>query len=152
MAETEEWAPWIFLGYQSAEEGKPVQTWFDALPEVDRYEIVSTVNYLQSLPICWDEIDEIEEFDSLEGEGGISEIRVPEIRREENGVRKKFAYRIYGVFGPKEGAYTFLHGCAKPKRNDREGKRIAKERLGKLTRREADVHEFNFSEISFQRS
>jgi len=145
-----EGSTWVFMGYQSAEEGQPVQAWFDSLPEDDQYEIIQILNYLRSFPVCWDQV-EIKEFDPLAGEGGISEIRViPEIRREENGITKRITYRIYGVFGPNAGEYTFLHAWDKQTRTDTKGKRIARERLEKLTCYEADVHEFNFPAIPFQ--
>lgn len=41
---------WEFRGFASGAEGRPVQTWFDSLPEdPDRYEIVDLLDSLQKL-------------------------------------------------------------------------------------------------------
>jgi hypothetical protein len=98
----EKWR-WDFLGYQSVWEGRPVQTWFDGLPEDTQEEIRSLVGHLQNLIASkWRR----PEFDPLEGEDGISEIRVPNIR----SVRGSITYRIYGFRSPSERFYCFLQG------------------------------------------
>lgn len=137
---------WEFLGFRSVAEGRPVQVWFNSLPEEpDRYEITDLLDALQKVnDRPWSE----EVFDPLEGAGGISEIKIPNIRCERDGKVKSITYRIYGFFGPKayEHSYTFLHGTEKEVRNDTIGKRIAKGRLDELLGGFADVHKFEFQE------
>jgi Phage derived protein Gp49-like (DUF891) len=127
---------WQFLGFQSAE-GRPVQSWFNGLPDNDRYEILDLLNTLANVT---DKLWRRPEFDPLEGAGGISEIRVPGIRSESGSM----TYRIYGYFGPEKRQYCFLHGTNKKEKNDEEGKSIAKNRFDQLKRRKATVHKFAF--------
>jgi hypothetical protein len=90
----------------------------------------------------WDRPD----FDPLEGEGGISEIRPDNIRGDSGNT----TLRVYGLMGyPDRMSYTFLHGTEKDVKNDRDGKDFAKYRLQQLTaetfrRGKPAVHEFNF--------
>lgn len=128
---------WQFLGFQSPVDGRPVQLWFDGLPENDRFEIQDLLNYLANTT---DRLWRRPEFDPLEGAGGISEIRIPLIRSESGSV----TYRIYGYFGPGVCQYCFLHGADKKVKNDEEGKFIAKDRLGQIKRGEATAHKFVF--------
>jgi hypothetical protein len=133
---------WTFRGFESVQEGRPIQIWFDELPEDAKYEIVDLLNFLQKVT---DKRWRKPEFDPLQGAGGISEIRPQDIPIESNGKLVGIAtYRIYGYFGPGEGVYTFLHGARKGVKNDRHGKRIAGDRLRQLERGEATTHEFNF--------
>ena len=136
MIPEEEQSKWDFLGYESVEEGKPVQNWFDGLPDDHRDAIKDILSFLQVTPRAdWDE----PWYDPLIGEGGISEIRFEELKDE----RGKFYYRIYGFFGDEEeGSYKFLHAVNKKERNDRDGKGIAKKRKRKLENGEAKLHEF----------
>ncbi len=128
---------WIFLGFESADAGRPVQVWFDNLPEDHKDEVLDLLIYLQRVTnSLWRK----PEFDPLIGAGDISEIRVPNIR----GSKGSTTYRIYGYFGPKKHNYTFLHGTDKKARNDKHGKRIANDRLDELRRGAATVHEFEF--------
>jgi hypothetical protein len=128
---------WTFLGFESAHEGQPVQSWFDGLPETDRDEIIDVLVQLQNaINRLWRR----PEFDPLEGEGGISEIRIPDIRSSK-GVAY---YRIYGYFGPSEREYTFLHATDKIERNDRDGKDRARDRLTQIQSGDATVHKFDF--------
>src|SRR5258708_8249408 len=128
---------WQFLGFRSDAEGRPVQSWFDYLPENDRYEIVDLLNTLANVDkSLWRRPD----FDPLEGAGGISEIRVPPIRSESGCI----TYRIYGYFGPGNREYCFLHGTDKKEKNDKEGKAIARNRLDELKSGKAAVHKFAF--------
>jgi len=111
--------------------------WFNALTNDDKFEIIDLLTYLQNITRNpW----RLPEFDPLIGAGGISEIRVPEIRNYKGSI----TYRIYGYFGPGQHQYTFLHGTDKKVRNDKYGKRIAKERLDQINCGEAKVHEFDF--------
>jgi hypothetical protein len=131
---------WSFLGFQSAREGQPVQAWYDVLPENHKGEVTDLLTYLQNVT---NRLWRRPEFDPLDGEGGISEIIVPDIR-DSQGV---FYYRIYGFFGPQEHEYTFLHATNKKVRNDRHGKNIARDRLRQLQQGEAGgarVHKFSF--------
>jgi hypothetical protein len=132
---------WKFLCFKSEQEGCPVQGWFDGLPDDVRDEICDLLQYLRvKTKSKWRKPT----FDPLKGEGGISELRAGKISREESGVIKTYTYRIYGFRGPKEfkHSYTFLHANDKNVRNDKDGKRIAKERLRQIERREATVCEF----------
>lgn len=128
-----------FEAFESPELGKPVQTWFNSLLEDHRDHIKETLAVMQVMP--WSDWDESENYDPLIGEGGISEIRFAEIISEQG----KFCYRIYGFFDEAEGSYIFLHGTNKRKRNDKDGKRIAKQRLADLEAQEgtSSVHEFS---------
>ncbi len=130
---------WTFLGFESSGEGRPVQTWFDALPEEEKDEIRDTLVYLKKITLRrWPEAS----YDPLLGAGGISEIKVAEFRGLRNGVVQRITLRIYGFFGPKDHgrSYTFLHGTDKKVRNDTKGKSIGKRRLDELLRGEATVH------------
>ncbi len=114
-----------------------MQTHFDSLPDAHRDEILDLLGYLQNaIQSLWRR----PEFDPLDGEYGISEIRPADIRDDE-GVTY---YRIYGYFGPCEGEYTFLHLTAKRVKNDRDGKKIARERLDRIRCGKATVHKFEF--------
>lgn len=129
----------VFLGFKDAD-WCPVQEWFDALPLDHQDEIVSLLNILGNRPPgLWRR----PEFDRLAGAGGISEIRMDDDIRDERG---SYSYRIYGYFGPSNDQYTFLHAIDKnlsKERNDHEGKRIARERLGQVGHG-ATVHRFDF--------
>jgi hypothetical protein len=145
MKHDREWR-WEFLGFQSGAEGRPVQVWFNSLPEEpDRYEITDLLDALQKVN---DRLWPREAFDPLDGAGGISEIRIPNIRCVRDGNVMSITYRIYGFFGSRgyEHSYTFLHGTEKQVRNDTIGKRIAKGRLDELLGGFADVHKFEFQE------
>jgi len=129
---------WTFLDFESADEGKPVQSWFDGLPEDHSDEVKDRLSFLQVTPRSdWDD----PYFDPLSGEGGeISEIRFDPVKC----VRGKFYYRIYGFFGAEEEeSYKFLHATNKKVRNDKHGKAIAKRRLRQLQNREAELHQFS---------
>ena len=128
---------WLFLGFCSDDQGRPVQSWFDGLPENDRYEILDLLNTLANVT---DRLWRRPEFDPLEGAGGISEIRVPDIRSGSGSI----TYRIYGYFGPGSHEYCFLHGTDKKEKNDKGGKSIARNRLDQLKHGEATVHKFAF--------
>jgi hypothetical protein len=117
--------------------------WFDGLPEDAKDEIRDLLGYLEKMTATkWRR----PEFDPLEGDSGISELRASNTSSENNGEIKTAIRRIYGFFGPKERkrSYTFLHGAEKIVGNDKNGKRIARERLKRLERGEATVHEFEF--------
>ncbi len=136
MTEKEIWR-WTFLGFESDEEGRPVQEFYNRIPDEEKDEIRYLLVYLQNATrTLWRR----PEFDPLEGAGGISEIIVPDIRHEE-GVAY---YRFYGYFGPGEREYTFLHATNKKVRNDIHGKEIARKRLQQIERGEAGVHKFDF--------
>jgi len=128
-----------FYGVESEREGCPVQQWYDNTVNMDgQDEIFNLASHLSALPSgLWRRPD----FDPLEGEGGISEVRPKDIR----SIDGNFTYRIYGVLGhPDKWSYTFLHGTDKDVKNDRIGKEIAKRRLRELEERRATVHRFNF--------
>lgn len=126
------------MGFQSAEEGRIVQKWFNGLPLEARAEII---DILQGLQIVTTRRWGRPEFDPLKGAGGISEIRPDDIRSE----RGSETYRIYGFFGPDQREYTLLHGTLKTERNDRDGKRIARERRNYvILHGDTAIHEFNF--------
>lgn len=128
-----------FLGFESAKEGQPVQTWFDGLPPEHLDEVKDRLAALQVLPVSdWE--DPL--FDPLHGEGGISEIRFDKIIC----IRGKFYYRIYGFFD--EEAYVFLHATNKKVKNDRPGKTIAKRRLHELQEGQAKIHELDLDKES----
>lgn len=120
-----------------------MQTWFDGLPQDHKEEITDLLEYVRVMTDRpWPE----KIFDPLKGEGGISEIKVPNIRCLRDGEVREITYRIYGFFGPKryKHSYTFLHGAEKDVKNDRIGKQIAKGRFGEIERQSAGVHKFKF--------
>ncbi|SRR5258708_37098889 len=129
---------WTFLAFESIKDGKPVQVWFDGLPEDHRDEVRDRLGFLQVIPRSdWDD----PYFDPLNGEGGeISEIRFDPIKC----AKGKFYYRIYGFFGlEEEESYKFLHSVNKQRRNDRHGKAKTKQRLGELHNGAAKLHPFD---------
>ena len=134
---------WEFYGFESRAEGRPVQDWFDNIPVEAQEEISDLVGHLRvRIASQWRK----PEFDPLDGEGGISEIRPTNIRSEEGCD----TYRIYGWRGyPNEWSYTFLHGTKKGEKNDREGKDFAKWRLDQIAREQFErgrpaAHRFSF--------
>lgn len=134
---------WEFQEFKSDREGCPVKRWYDALSEDDTDEVINVVRYLQTMTSRpWPR----DFFDPLEGEGGISEIRIPEIAREANGRIVKITYRIYGVRDRR--SYTFLHATDKKRRNDLDGKGTANRRFGELRDNRATVRKFNFEKRS----
>jgi len=124
---------------------QPVQVWFDGLPDDDKYEIIDLLEYVEKMTDKpWPEAV----FDPLKDAGGISEIKVPNIRCFRDGKYKQITYRMYGFFGPKghEHAYTFLHCAEKDVKNDTIGKQIAKGQLDKIERGSAGVCKFKLKE------
>ena len=68
---------WDFYGFESRAEGRPVQEWFDQLPIEAQEEITDLVEHLRvRVASQWRK----PEFDPLDGEGGISELRPTNIR------------------------------------------------------------------------
>jgi len=135
--------PWVFFGIELEAEGRPVQDWYNGLDIQVQEEITDLVEHLRVRKASlWDRPD----FDPLEGEGGISEIRPTNIRGDSGSK----THRMYGIMGyPDKMSYTFLHGTGKDVKNDREGKDFAKYRLKQLSaeslgRRKPAVHEFDF--------
>jgi hypothetical protein len=128
-----------FHGIDVEGEGRVVQDWFNSLILDAREEFLNLALHLERLPMgLWRRPD----FDPLEGEGGISELRPKDIRCDDG----KITYRIYGLRGhPNKNSYTFLHGTAKDVKNDVEGKEFAKWRAAQLARGEAQTHKFDFA-------
>jgi hypothetical protein len=144
MLSDEKWQ-WTFLAFKSEEDGYPVQSWFDGLPQDHRLEIAVLLAFMQAVTSRkWGR----PEFDPLDGAGGISEIRPTDIRCEQDGIVKKITYRLYGMWGTEElkHSYIFLHGTSKGVKNDRDGKAIARDRLERFRRGNAEVgvHTFCF--------
>lgn len=131
---------WVFLSFESPKDGKPVQEWYDNLIDGHRNKVKDTLNFLQfTQREDWDR----PEFDPLNGEDGISEIRFETIR----DVTGKFYYRIYGFFaGDDAESYNFLHVVNKRAKNDRPGKSKARKRLQEVLDETATLHEFNLDE------
>lgn len=129
----------IFYGIEVPGEGRLVQVWFDALNLDAQMEILSMALHLERLPMGrWRRPD----YDPLDGEGGISELRPNNIR----GSMGSITYRMYGLRGyPNNNSYTFLHGTDKEDKNDLDGKERAKQRLRQLIGRGARIHKFDFT-------
>lgn len=141
MHERIEWR-WQFLGFESVEEGRPVQVWFDGLPEEVKDEIRDLLDYLGKLT---GKLWRRPEFDGLVGAGGVSELRPQEVSVERNGNIETETYRIYGFFPQdRKCTYVLLHGKRKGMKNDKHGKRAAKKRLNQLDQGRATVHKFEF--------
>jgi len=141
MSEGRSWR-WRFRAFESQEEGQPVQSWFDGLPQEVKDEICDLLGYLENMT---DRIWKRPGFDPLNGEE-FSELRPDDVPVETGEGVKTFYCRIYGFFGTQEHkqSFIFLHGTAKEQRNDRQGKRIARQRLAQLNAGEATTHEFEF--------
>jgi hypothetical protein len=138
VIERTEWR-WQFLGFESVEEGRPVQHWYDGLPEEVKDEIRDLLDYLGKIT---DKLWRKPEFDPLRGAGGISELRPDKVSVERNGRIETETYRIYGFF--RQRTYIFLHGKRKGVKNDQPGKQTAVRRLQLLEQGNATVHEFEF--------
>jgi hypothetical protein len=132
----------VFYGILVRDEGCAVQDWYNGLGDNAQLEIANLVDHLSGLAFgLWRR----PEFDPLEGEGGISELRPRNIRTEDGN----FVYRIYGIRGhPNKDSYTLLHGTDKDVNNDTEGKSVAKWRLQQLERGEARTHRFDLSGLA----
>ena len=135
--------PWSFFGIELDMEGRLVQYWYDGLSIQVQEEITDLVQHLRVRTASrWDWPD----FDPLDGEGGISEIRPDNMR----GTSGSSTLRVYGIMGyPGKLSYTFLHGTEKDVKNDRDGKDFAKYRLQQLyaesfKRGKPAVHSFDF--------
>ena len=134
----------LWLRFETEAEGRPVQVWFDKLRIEAKEEIIDLILHMRvRIASQW----RLPEFDPLDGEGGISELRPNNIHCEEGSL----TYRIYGLRSyPEKLSYTFLYGVRKEVKNDREGKDFAKWRLQQLhqeqfrTGRPA-AHTFDFS-------
>ena len=126
---------WEFLGFESVGEGQPGQAWFNGLPVEAKEEIVDLVQHMQ---IATSTLWRRPEYDPLEGEGGISELRPANVRTDQGTA----TYRLYGFRGNR--VYILLHGNRKGVTNDRHGKQIARRRLAELQRNEATTHKFDF--------
>ena len=144
---SEEKPPYTFLAFRSVTEGRPIHRWFNPLPEEDREEIVDLLDSLQKVQ---DRRWPKEVFDPLKGAEGISEIKIPNLKRFRDGKFKIITYRIYGFFGPYNSCYTFLHAAEKDVKNDRIGKQIAEGRLEELRREfpggTVSVYKFEYEE------
>jgi hypothetical protein len=135
--------PWLFFGVEFEAEGRLVQDWYDGIRIEAQEEITDLVAHLRvRTGSLWERPD----YDPLDGEGGISEIRPRNIRDEDGS----HTYRLYGIRGyPDTMSYTFLYGSRKDVKNDVEGKYFARERLQQLyaesfRRGEPAVHRFDF--------
>jgi phage-related protein len=123
----EQW-DWTFLGFETPARNRPVRDWIGALPEAARDELVDVLLQFQVRPNGqW----AAEHFKPLED--GISEIRFRTATHR---------YRVYGCFGGQQQTYIMLHGTDKKVSNQRDAKRLAKDRMGQLQRREAGTHPF----------
>jgi len=124
---------WRFFGFETLVGNRLVQDWFNELPEDARNDARDIIAHLQHLP---NHLWRRPEFDQLED--GLSEVRFKSPLN---------TYRIYGFFGPEgfRRVYTFLHGADKKVRNDRNAKRVARDRMGQLSQQKARVHEFEFN-------
>jgi hypothetical protein len=133
MVDKQEWN-WQFFGFQWLNGNKPVQDWFDGLPDDAKDEARDTIGYLRYLPPhLWKR----PRFDPLSGED-VTEVRFDTATN---------TYRIYGFFGgldDKRQIYTFLYGADKKTRNDLKGKREASKLRRIVERKEATVHRFEF--------
>lgn len=135
-----EWR-WKFLLFETHDGTQSVQAWFDDLPPDVRDEIADLLRYLEKMTnALWRR----PEYDPLDGEGGISEIRMRDVPVEINGQIQIITARMYGFFGPGKGEYTFLHGTNKRTRNDKRGKQIARDRLAQIKDGNGIVYEFKF--------
>jgi hypothetical protein len=127
-----------FYGIDVRGEGRIVQDWFDALDLDAQLEILNMALHLSRLSMGrWQRPD----YDPLDGEEVISEVRPKDVRGETGNI----TYRIYGWRGyPIKNSFTFLHGTDKDVKNDLEGKAEANRRAGQIVRDEARVHKFDF--------
>ena len=133
---TDDWL-WQFRAYETLDGRKLAQDEYNALPPSHRAEIYALILFLRKeTGRPWAKT----EFDALIGAGGIREIKVPNIR----GPQGSLTYRLYGFFGPGQRQYTILHLALKDRKNDKRGKRIAKERLDAINADQATTRAFDF--------
>jgi hypothetical protein len=124
---------WKFYGFRTAAANEVVQDWFDSCGDDLRDEIRDSLLYYENIERhLWKRPG----FDELGGEG------ISEFQFKASGIW----CRMYGDFGPKRHEYAFLFGGQKKLKNDKAGKRVAKERKKQLERNEASVHEFRWKE------
>ncbi len=105
---------WSFSGYVTEAGRRPVQDWYDGLPEEEYEELQDTLNYLADIPI-WKR----PEFDKV----------MPPLHEiQGKGISvKSCGTRIYGVFDPGvRRRFVMLNGEeAKKKSHDMSGQRLA---------------------------
>jgi len=119
---------WTFLGFETPVGNRPIRDWINALSEGAREELVDILLQIQVRPN-----DEwaAEHFKPLED--GISEIRFRTATHK---------FRIYGCFGNGQ-TYIMLVSTDEKVSNQKDAKRLAKDRRGQLQRREARTHPFS---------
>jgi putative component of toxin-antitoxin plasmid stabilization module len=118
---------WTFLGFETAAGNKPIRDWINALLQDARDELVDVLLQLQVRPNTeW----AAEHFKPLED--GLSEIRFKTATHK---------YRIYGCFG-ESLTYIMLVATDKKVSNQKDAKRLAKDRRGQLQGGKARTHPF----------
>ncbi len=125
---------WRFFGFQWLNGNKPVQDWFNSLPDEAKDEGRDVIAYLRHLPShLWKR----PQFDPLGGED-VSEIRFSTAAQ---------VCRFYGFNWPtgQRQVYTLLHGVTKKVSNDTKGKSEASKRRKYLENGQASVHGFEFN-------
>jgi hypothetical protein len=111
------------------------------LPIDVKDEVVDLFRFLEKIT---DSLWRKPEYDPLNGEPDISELRAQNVSVRMGGRIRTFTPRIYGFFGLRNREYTFLHGTNKRVRNDIHGKEIARDRLRQLREGIARVRGFEF--------
>ncbi|SRR6266700_766852 len=128
----EQWS-WLFFGYETPAGNRPVRDWIRSLTNDELDELFDVLVYMRVRPNS--EWPSPQNFKPLEDE--LSEVRFS---------TEDHWYRIYGFFWPARQNYTFLHCTGKKVKNDRDGKKLAKDRRDQLLNGLARVHPFSFEE------
>jgi hypothetical protein len=123
-----------FVGYKTKAGGKIVQEWYDGISQIDRDEIIDTINHLLPLPVTeWRR----PQFDKVDAP-------LVEIRCKSS--QANHAIRMYGVFDETiRGRIILLYGTdAKKADKDKAGQKLAIERLKLLKQGKGATDEFHF--------
>jgi hypothetical protein len=131
---------WTFSGFVTEGGRRTVQEWYDGLPGEEYEELQDVLNYLSVLE-NWKR----PEFDKVQSP-------LHEIRSKAN--QANHCIRVYGVFDRKiRHRFIMLYGNeAKKVSKDKNGQRIALDRLSLLNQGRATTHEFVIESDSAQQS
>jgi hypothetical protein len=123
-----------FVGYETEAGGKIVQEWYDGLSQIDREELIDTINYLLPMPVTeWRR----PEFDKVD---------YPLIEIRCKSTQANHSIRMYGVFDEQiRGRIILLNGTdAKKRDKDKSGQKVALDRLTLLKSKKGKTNEFHF--------
>ena len=132
---------WDWYQFSSERDPMPIEDWLAKMKDEYPDHFLAIKDQLAQMQVTpFSEWEDERLFDPLEGEGGISEIRIdPPFYVNQ----RAFFYRIYGFADEDRASYVFLHGTNKRRKNDEHGKSVAKKRLAELYSGEAKAREIS---------